>query len=118
MVSETTTQFKQKTCPKCRCNHANEGVLCSFCVAESEVAKGKRQIPPDNFWVHCLVKREGNSVLSVGNIQYVFKPNEDGDSVCEIVNQGHYSQIIKTPFFEPYQPVAKAVIVNSKKAKP
>ena len=102
MQSPTPTKFKQKKCPKCGNNHDNEGVLCSFCIQKAEVAKAKIQQPPPNFWVKCLIVREGNTTLNMGNIQYTFKPNKHGDCVCEIINQGHYSQIIKSEFYEQY----------------
>jgi hypothetical protein len=102
MQSPTPTIFKQKKCPKCGNNHDNEGVLCSFCIQKAEVAKAKIQQPPADFWVKCLIVREGNTTLNMGNIQYTFKPNKHGDCVCEIINQGHYSQIIKSEFYEPY----------------
>jgi hypothetical protein len=104
MQSATNTHFKQKKCPKCGNNHDNEGILCSFCIEKADIARSKIQTSPENFWVKCLIEREGNTTLNQGNIQYTFKPNERGDSVCEIINQGHYSQIIKSEFYEPYVP--------------
>lgn len=104
MQSATNTHFKQKKCPKCGNNHDNEGILCSFCIEKADIARAKIQTSPENFWVKCLIEREGNTTLNLGNIQYTFKPNERGDSVCEIINQGHYSQIIKSEFYEPYVP--------------
>lgn len=102
MTSSTTTQFKQKTCPKCKNNHNNEGVLCSFCIQAGEAAMRKVQRPPDHFWVKCLIEREGDTTLNLGNIQYVFKRNQTGAAVCEIINLGHYTQIVKSDFYEPY----------------
>jgi len=99
-----STQFKQKTCPKCRNNHDNEGLLCSFCIQKEDLKKTKIQPSPDNFWIKCLIQREGNTVLTIGRIQYTFKPNELGDNVCEIINQGHYYQLLKSDFYEPYVP--------------
>ena len=101
MKAQTTTVFKQKTCPKCRNNHDNEGVLCSFCLDNEERKKAKIQATPDSYWVRCLIQREGNTDLTIGTIRYIFKRNEHGDSVCEIINPGHYNQIIKSPFYEP-----------------
>lgn len=104
-MTGTTTSFKQKTCPKCTNNHDNDGVLCSFCVEKYKQALKKVQKHPDNFMVKCLIEREGDTTLTLGNIQYTFTRNQAGDAVCEIINLGHYSQIIKSDFYEPYIPV-------------
>lgn len=104
MQSVTRTQFKQKTCPKCRNNHDLDGVLCSLCVAKAEAALAKRPPIPDSFWIKCLVVREGDSIFNLGNMQYTFRRNERGDAVCEVINQGHYYQILKSDFFIPYVP--------------
>lgn len=104
MQSSTTTQFKQKTCPKCKNNHDNEGVLCSFCLEAADLARNKVQVSPPNFMVKCLIKREGDTTLNMGNILYTFKRNERGDSVCNMINQGHYAQILKSSFYEAYVP--------------
>lgn len=104
MTSHTNTQFKQKTCPKCKNNHDNEGVLCSFCVQRAEQAMARAQVQPKDFFVKCLIEREGDTVLTLGNLRYIFTRNQLGDPVCEIVNLGHYNQIIKSGFYEPYVP--------------
>jgi hypothetical protein len=104
MQSATNTQFKQKTCPKCKNNHDLDGVLCSFCKTEGEIAMNKRPPVPPNFWIKCLIQREGDTELNLGNIRYTFRRNLAGDCVCEIVNQGHYNQILKSSFYEAYKP--------------
>jgi hypothetical protein len=104
MTSATTTRFKQKTCPKCKNNHDNEGVLCSFCIQKAEAALAKVQPTPPDFFVKCLIEREGNTTLNLGNIQYTFERNEKDDAVCEIINLGHYHQILKSDFYEAYVP--------------
>lgn len=101
-MQSTTTHFRQKKCPRCGNNHDNDGVLCSFCVEAEELKRKKAFTTPSNCWVRCLIEREGNTVLNMGTIQYTFRHNEHGHSVCEIINTGHYHQIIKSGFYEPY----------------
>ena len=101
-MQSTTTHFRQKKCPRCGNNHDNDGVLCSFCVDAEELKRKKAFVTPGNCWVRCLIEREGDTVLNMGVIQYTFRHNEHGHSVCEIINTGHYNQIIKSGFYEPY----------------
>ena len=101
-MQSTTTHFRQKKCPRCGNNHDNDGVLCSFCVEAEELKRKKAFTTPGNCWVRCLIEREGDTVLNMGVIQYTFRHNEHGHSVCEIINTGHYNQIIKSGFYEPY----------------
>lgn len=101
-MQSTTTHFRQKKCPRCGNNHDNDGVLCSFCVEAEELKRKKAFVTPGNCWVRCLIEREGDTVLNMGVIQYTFRHNEHGHSVCEIINTGHYNQIIKSGFYEPY----------------
>lgn len=101
-MQSTTTHFRQKKCPRCGNNHDNDGVLCSFCVDAEELKRKKAFITPSNCWVRCLIEREGDTVLTLGTIRYTFTRNEHGHSVCEIINTGHYHQIIKSGFYEPY----------------
>lgn len=102
MQSPTPTQFRQKKCPRCGNNHDKAGVLCSFCAEAEELKRKKAFVTPGNCWVRCLIEREGDTVLNMGVIQYTFRHNEHGHSVCEIINTGHYNQIIKSGFYEPY----------------
>lgn len=104
MQSATNTQFKQKKCPQCGNNHDNDGILCSFCIEKEVLKRKKIQQSPADFWVKCLIEREGDTVLSLGNIRYTFRRNASDEAVCEIINQGHYNQIIKSEFYEPYIP--------------
>lgn len=101
-MQSTTTHFRQKKCPRCGNNHDMDGVLCSFCVEAEELKRKKAFVTPGNCWVRCLIEREGDTVLTLGTIPYTFKRNEHGHSVCEIINTGHYNQIIKSGFYEPY----------------
>lgn len=101
-MQSTTTHFRQKKCPRCGNNHDNDGVLCSFCVEQEEAKRRKAFTTPSNCWVRCLIEREGDTVLTLGTIPYTFKRNEHGHSVCEIINTGHYHQILKSGFYEPY----------------
>ena len=101
-MQSTTTHFRQKKCPRCGNNHDNDGVLCSFCVEAEELKRKKAFVTPGNCLVRCLIEREGDTVLNMGVIQYTFRHNEHGHSVCEIINTGHYHQIIKSGFYEPY----------------
>ena len=108
-MQSTTTHFRQKKCPRCGNNHDNDGVLCSFCVEAEELKRKKAFVTPGNCWVRCLIEREGDTVLNMGVIQYTFRHNEHGHSVCEIINTGHYNQIIKSGFYEPYvEPIVPA----------
>ena len=102
MQSATTTIFKQKKCPRCGNNHEQEGVLCHFCEEKEEAKRKKAFTTPSNCWVRCLIEREGDTTLTLGTIQYTFRRNEHGHSVCEIINTGHYHQILKSGFYEPY----------------
>lgn len=108
-MQSTTTHFRQKKCPRCGNNHDNDGVLCSFCVDAEELKRKKAFVTPGNCWVRCLIEREGDTVLNMGVIQYTFSHNGHGHSVCEIINTGHYNQIIKSGFYEPYvEPIVPA----------
>ena len=108
-MQSTTTHFRQKKCPRCGNNHDNDGVLCSFCVDAEELKRKKAFVTPGNCWVRCLIEREGDTVLNMGVIQYTFRRNRHGHSVCEIINTGHYNQIIKSGFYEPYvEPIVPA----------
>ena len=98
----STTVFRGKVCPKCGRNHSNEGNLCSFCKREHEAALEKQKTSPDHMWVECLIERDGDTVLNIGQIRYLFKKNEQGHSVCEVINMGHYRQIMKSGYYVPY----------------
>lgn len=102
----TDTVFKGKTCPRCKNNHTNDGVLCSFCSSESERRLAKVQPIPLNYWVECLIQREGDTVVALGGIQYRFRRNEADHSVCEIINPGHYKQFTERmgSFYRAYAP--------------
>lgn len=101
-MSKTTTAFKAKSCARCNRNHDLEGTLCAFCRDKAEAALSKRRIAPEHYWVECLIEREGDTVLNVGLVKYTFKKNDLGHSICEIVNPGHYAQIIKSSLYVPY----------------
>lgn len=110
MQPTTTTHFRQKKCPRCGNNHDREGVLCSFCVDAEEMKRKKALTTPSNCWVRCLIEREGDTVLTLGTIRYTFTPNKHGHSVCEIINTGHYHQILKSGFYEAYvEPEAEEI---------
>lgn len=102
----TDTVFKGKTCPRCKNNHTNDGVLCSFCANESQRRLDKVQPIPVNYWVECLIQREGDTVVALGGIQYRFRRNEADHSVCEIINPGHYKQFTERmgSFYRAYAP--------------
>ena len=102
MQSMSATHFRQKKCPRCGNNHDNDGVLCSFCVEQEEAKRRKAFTTPSNCWVRCLIEREGDTTLTLGTIQYTFRRNEHGHSVCEIINTGHYHQMLKSGFYESY----------------
>lgn len=102
----TDTVFKDKTCPRCKNNHTNDGVLCSFCANESQRRLDKVQPIPVNYWVECLIQREGDTVVALGGVQYRFRRNGHGYSVCEIINPGHYKQFTERmgSFYRAYDP--------------
>lgn len=102
----TDTVFKGKTCPRCKNNHTNDGVLCSFCANESQRRLDKVQPIPVNYWVECMIQREGDTVVALGGVQYRFRRNEHGHSVCEIINPGHYKQFTGRmgSFYRAYDP--------------
>lgn len=99
------TEFKPKVCPKCKRNHQEpEGVLCEFCRQDAERKLLQIRPVPKNYFVQCLIQREGDTPVSIGGIRYIFKKNKRGDSVCEIINPGHYNKLITWPSYTPYEP--------------
>ncbi len=104
-MQPTQTQFKQKSCIKCKTNHNNDGVLCDFCKAEAERALNNRAPTPASYWLECLIVRDGDTTVHLGNVPYVFKKNTHGHSVCEVVNHGHYNALLKMPhLYTKYTP--------------
>lgn len=112
MQSVTTTNFRQKTCPRCKNNHNEDGVLCAFCVEAENLKRLRAHTTPTNCWIQCLIEREGDTTLSLGTMHYTFSRNEHGHSVCEIVNTGHYNQIIKSGYYVPYDKPETEVVTN------
>lgn len=102
----TATKFRQKTCPKCKANHDNEAVLCSFCIDREQRRKSKQQPSPDNYMVECLIERDGDTTVIVAGMTYLFKKNEQGHSVCDVVNRGHYNAFVGKmgPHYRAYRP--------------
>lgn len=102
----TDTVFKGKICPRCKNNHTNDGVLCSFCANESQRRLDKVQPIPPNYWVECLIQRDGDTVVALSGVQYRFRRNGHGHSVCEIINPGHYKQFTGRmgSFYRAYDP--------------
>ena len=39
--------------------------------------------------IECLIKRQGGSIIELGDSKYHFKPNGDGNHVCDVPNEGH-----------------------------
>ena len=39
--------------------------------------------------IECLIKRPGGSIIELDDSKYHFKPNGDGDHVCDVPNEGH-----------------------------
>ena len=37
----------------------------------------------------CLIKRPGGSIIELDDSKYHFKPNGDGNHVCDVPNEGH-----------------------------
>ncbi len=52
--------------------------------------------------IHSLIKREGGTVVPMGNDTYNFKPDENGNHVCEVKNKAHIERFlsIKEGFIE------------------
>jgi hypothetical protein len=100
------TVYQQKTCLKCKNNHNEEGALCQLCVGAERRRQARRETAPENYWVECLIQREGDTIAHVGNIPYRFRHNEHGHSVCEVVNPGHYKQFTRKmgSFYRAYDP--------------
>ena len=100
------TVYRQKTCLKCKNNHNEEGALCQLCVGAERRRQARRETAPENYWVECLIQREGDTIAHVGNIPYRFRHNEHGHSVCEVVNPGHYKQFTRKmgSFYRAYDP--------------
>jgi hypothetical protein len=100
------TVYQQKTCLKCKNNHNEEGALCQLCVGAERRRRARRETAPENYWVECLIQREGDTIAHVGNIPYRFRHNEHGHSVCEVVNPGHYKQFTRKmgSFYRAYDP--------------
>lgn len=105
-MTHTTTVFRQKICLKCRNNHDNDGTLCSICLAKEQRRKDRIKPPPENYLVECLIKREGDTVVTVGGMNYRFIKNDLGHSICNVVNHGHYLMFVeKMPkHYRAYRP--------------
>ena len=39
--------------------------------------------------IECLIKRPGGSIIELDDSKYHFKPNGDGEHVCDVPNEGH-----------------------------
>jgi hypothetical protein len=102
MMSQTQTKFKPKSCPKCNRNHTQPGVLCEFCKSDSVNAMKKEITAPDHYWIECKIDRDGDTELNIGLVRYTFKRNKHGHAVCQIINAGHYNQILRSSFYVPY----------------
>lgn len=44
--------------------------------------------------IQCLQKREGGSLVNLGNIEYRFLPDAIGRHVCEVIDQAHIERFI------------------------
>lgn len=102
MMSQTKTEFKPKSCPKCNRNHSQDGVLCEFCRKAAENNRNKVQVAPEHSWIECKIERDGDTELNIGLVRYVFRRNQHGHAVCQIINHGHYNQILKSSLYVPY----------------
>lgn len=58
--------------------------------------------------IECLIKRAGGSVIELGAAKYHFKPNAEGDHVCEIADEGHADILLAID--TAYRPYAQAVV--------
>lgn len=45
----------------------------------------------------CKIHREGGTVVSLDNKTYQFKPDEDGQHVCEVANERHAERLLAIP---------------------
>jgi hypothetical protein len=52
--------------------------------------------------IQCLIQREGNTEVVVGGIKLVFKPNDKGDSVCDVISSGAREFLLKTKLYRDY----------------
>ena len=44
--------------------------------------------------IECLIKRQGGSIIELDDSKYHFKPNGDGDHVCDVPNEGHAAVLL------------------------
>lgn len=54
--------------------------------------------------MECLIKRDGDTEVTVGGIPYRFSKNEHGHMVCDVVSDGAVSYLKSLPFYRPYEP--------------
>ena len=103
----TATKFRQKTCLKCKGNHDNDGPLCGFCIDKEKQRRAKQIVYPKDYMVECLIEREGDTEVIVAGMKYLFKRNDAGHSVCDVVNYGHYNAFVNKmgKIYRPYRPV-------------
>lgn len=56
--------------------------------------------------IKCLLKRDGGSKIDLGEKEYHFAPNEQGDHIAEVTNKDHIKTLLAIP--EAYVEVKKS----------
>lgn len=69
--------------------------------------------------IECLIKRDGPTHVVVAGFDYVFKPNERGRSVCEVMSSGHQAHFLALKDYVEYKaPKSASPVASVKKDKP
>lgn len=58
--------------------------------------------------IECLIKRAGGSIIELDAAKYHFKPNAEGDHVCEIADEGHADILLAID--TAYRPYVQSVV--------
>ena len=58
--------------------------------------------------IECLIKRAGGSIIELGAEKYHFKPNAEGDHICEIADQEHAGILLAID--TAYRPYVQSVV--------
>lgn len=66
--------------------------------------------------LRCKIEREGGTVVKIGNTDYHFLPNANGDHVCFVSDKAHVSRFLAVP--EGYEQYSNLEAVESGGASP
>ncbi len=59
--------------------------------------------------IECLIKRDGPTHVTIAGFDYVFIPNEERKSVCEVMSSGHQAHFLALKDYVEYVPPRKKV---------